>query len=246
MNELAAYQSAFVDALDAEEADFAPSRHAAFDVYRNTTMRGCVDALEDNFPAVACLVGRDWFRSVAALYAEAEPPRDSRLLHYGDTFPAFLAAFGPAAELPYLADVARLDRLWTESYMAADAAAPDWGGLAADALARVVPTIHPALRLFRAVTPAVSIWQASRAGLPAVDDLAWRPECALVARAGMTVQVHAVEASSLAFIDACATGATLAEAAMHTLGIYSDAALDHIFAECLRIGAFAHEGVSHP
>lgn len=246
MSELAAYQSAFVGAIDADDADFAPSRHAAFDVYRNTTMRGCIDALEDNFPAVACLVGRDWFRSVAALYVVAEPPRDSRLLHYGATFPAFLAGFGPAAELPYLADVARLDRLWTECYAAADAEAPAWDRLHADALAHLVPVIHPAVRTFRAATPAVSIWRASRAGLPVADDLAWHPENALVARADMTVQVHAVEPPSLAFIDACASGASLAEAAMHTLGIHPDAAIDHILAECLRIGAFAHEGASHP
>lgn len=246
MSALAAYQSAFVEALDTEGTDFAPSRRAAFDVYRNTTMRGCVDALEDNFPSIVCLVGREWFRSVAALYAEAEPPSDSRLLRYGHTFPAFLADFGPAAELPYLSDVARLDRLWTESYMAVDADGPAWSRLHGEALAHLVPTLHPALRIFRAATPAVSIWLASRAGHAVADDLVWASQCALVTRPGMEVAVHAVAPASLVFIDACANGHTLADAAMHTLGIHPDAAIDHILAECLRIGAFAHEGTAHP
>ena len=42
------------------------------------------------------------------------------LVDYGEEFPDFLATFEPAAELPYLSDVARLDRFWTQAHVAAD------------------------------------------------------------------------------------------------------------------------------
>ena len=65
-------------------ADAAPAitRHPAFAVYRNTVLKGCVDALQANYPAVARLVGEGWFHSTATLYARAHPPVDGRLVLY--------------------------------------------------------------------------------------------------------------------------------------------------------------------
>ncbi len=103
-----------------------------FAVYRNTVLKGYIDALQANYPAVLRLVGEEWFRAVAALYARARLPHDARLLRYGAEFPDFLRDFAPAAQLPYLSGVARLDRCWTEAHMAADATA-----LAPAAIARL-------------------------------------------------------------------------------------------------------------
>ena len=91
-----------------------------FAVYRNTVMKGCIDALVANYPAVVRLVGDDWFRAAAAVFVRAHPPRHPMLVDYGRDFPSFLSAFEPAAELTYLPDVARLDRFWTEAHVAAD------------------------------------------------------------------------------------------------------------------------------
>jgi hypothetical protein len=43
------------------------ARQPGFAVYRNTVIKGCVDALQANYPAVARLVGAEWFRSAATL-----------------------------------------------------------------------------------------------------------------------------------------------------------------------------------
>ena len=94
-----------------------------FAVYRNTVAKGCIDALQANYPAVHALVGTDWLRAAAHAFVHQHPPTDGCLMDYGAGFADFLEGFGPAANLPYLAAVARLDRCWTESHLAADAPA---------------------------------------------------------------------------------------------------------------------------
>ena len=105
----------------------ALARSPRFAVYRNTVMKGCIDALQANYPAVARLVGEEWFRAAAAIYVRERCPREPTLLRYGAAFAEFLARFEPAAELPYLPGVARLDRFWTESHAAPDEEALDPG-----------------------------------------------------------------------------------------------------------------------
>ena len=96
-----------------------------FAVYRNTVMKGCIDALEANFPTVARLVGIEWFRATAALYVASDPPTDAALQRYGGGFAAFLQHFAPAAGLVYLPGVATLDILWRQAHGAADTKAVD-------------------------------------------------------------------------------------------------------------------------
>jgi hypothetical protein len=257
MNTAAAdFQADFMRALFAP-VDAAPGALAAltaqpaFAVYRNTVMKGCVDALEANFPSVARLVGRDWFRAAAALYAAAQPPADARLLCYGDSFPEFLARFEPARALPYLPDVARLDRCWSESHAAADADAED----AATRLASLPPLVlgatriapHPAARWrWFPGQPIYSIWHRNRSqGADADDgddaDIVWQGEGALLTRPAAAVTSRATGRADCAFLDACAGGAPVAEAAAAALEVQPDADLAALFAGLLRDGALILE-----
>lgn len=117
---LAEFQDAFVDALYQRPHPGleALSAQPAFAVYRNTVIKGCVDALCDNFPAVQRLVGEAWMRAAAAHFAEQHPPQDARLVHYGAGFADFLDSLPATRELPYLAPVARLEWLWLEAFTA--------------------------------------------------------------------------------------------------------------------------------
>ncbi|MGH6624656.1 MAG: HvfC/BufC family peptide modification chaperone, partial [Burkholderiaceae bacterium] len=124
---LRAFQDAFAYALMANDA--ASPVHGglselveqpAFAVYRNTVLKGCIDALQANYPSVERLVGEEWFRAAAAVYARHSPPTTPVLLDYGDGFADFLHDFPPAQEFPYLPGVAQLDRAWTEAHVAAD------------------------------------------------------------------------------------------------------------------------------
>ena len=77
-----------------------------FAVYRNNVQHGLSVALATRFPVIERLVGADFFAATARVFAAQHPPETPVLQDWGEAFPTFLAGFEPAAELPYLADVA--------------------------------------------------------------------------------------------------------------------------------------------
>ena len=254
---LGQFQSAFAAALCSADEVADPVVRAlmtqpAFAVYRNTVMKGCIDALEANFPAVERLVGSEWFRAAAALHVADHPPRDGGLIHYGSAFPGFLARFGPASELTYLADVALLDAMWSEAHVAADGALVDAAWLAGqeqDALARLVLAPHPAARWrwFRD-QPIFTIWRCNRADGDATDmaNLIWRGEGALITRPRDAVQSCGIGEADCAFLDACAAGLPLADAAERAMHANPRTNLAALLGGLLRAGAFARPSLHPP
>lgn len=220
----------------------ALARQPGFAVYRNTVMKGLVDALAAGYPAVLRLVGEEWFRAAATVYARANPPREPMLVTYGATFPEFLAGFAPAADLPWLAAVARLDRFFIEAHVAPDAPALDPASLAAlapDALARTVLALHPSARwAWSAEAPVHSLWARSRAGADDLSDVAWHAEGTLIVRPRAAVEWRPLDAAGCAFLDACASGAALADAATAALDADGDVDIAALLATLLGAGAF--------
>jgi hypothetical protein len=137
----------------------APSRR--FDVYRNNVYASLIDVLASRFPMVARLVGDEFFRTMARVYVEREPPRSPVLLRYGAGFADFVTDFPPAAPVPYLADVARLEWAWHAAYHAPDATPLTLAELAdAVHVAEHTPlALHPSLHVVRSPYPVVTIWQ---------------------------------------------------------------------------------------
>src|SRR5680860_832939 len=72
----------------------APSRR--FGVYRNNVYASLIDVLTSRFPISARLVGEEFFRAMARVYVQKEPPRSPVLLRYGAGFADFIAGFPPA------------------------------------------------------------------------------------------------------------------------------------------------------
>ena len=214
-----------------------------FAVYRNTVMKGCIDALQANYPAVTRLVGEEWFRAAAAIYVRSHLPALPTLLYYGEDFADFLAGFEPAAELPYLPAIARLDRFWTEAHAARDEAplaASAVAALDAEQLAGTVLHPHAAARwAWCEAHPAFSIWTRNRAPSEDTVEYDWDGKGALITRPESSVQWMALDAASCAFLDACAAGLTLADAADAAIATSPDADLMQLMADLLQAGAFA-------
>lgn len=240
---LFAFQEAFAAALRGEAGDFAPAAQPGFAIHRNTTAKAGIDALAANFPAVEQLTGRDWFRAAAARYMQLHPPADPRLWTYGDTFPDFLARLPATRELPYLAEVARLDRDWLDAHTAADAhalSAAALAGLSPQALGECVLPPHPATRWrWHAALPIFTLWSSARAPRLPAEPLSWHGEGVLLLRCDGQVQWHPLGHGDCAFLDGCAQRQTLAAAAAHALA--ADPALDlaDTLARLLALGAFA-------
>lgn len=188
---IAQFQQSFVAALYGDDAQ-PLSAQPGFQVYRNTVIKGCIDALQANFPAVVRLVGEEWFRAAASVHVRATPPSDASLLRYGATFPQFLQDFAPAAQLPYLRGVAQLDQAWLQAHTAADAAALDADRLVRLPLERFAAlrlAPHPAARWFWFDgMPVHTIWNATRRDAALPDPLPWRSEGTLLTRPHDEVQ----------------------------------------------------------
>jgi len=187
-----------------------------FAVYRNNVVTSLVQALRTRFPAVDRLVGAEFFAGMARVFVSEHPPRSPLLMTYGDDFPDFIEGFAPAAELPYLADVARLEAARTRAYHAADEIPVDLArlqSLSPAALPGLRVTLHPSANIVRSTHPIVTIW-AMNSGEVALAPIAdWHAEDALVLRPEMDVEVRKLPPGGAAFIGALARDAPLAAAA---------------------------------
>lgn len=241
------FAQALIDPVNAGDADIAALvAQPAFAVYRNTVMKGCIDALQANHPAVTRLVGEEWFRAAAAIYVREALPRLPMLLEYGADFADFLSRFEPAAELPYLPGVARLDRCWTEAHVAADEpvlAAGDLDALASGNYFRTRLQPHAATRwMWFDEAPVYTIWSRNRADETFDGDIDWRGEGALLTRPYDAVQWTALGRAGCAFMDACAAGDSIADATQATLDLDPHADLAALISTLLQAGAFSHLG----
>lgn len=248
MRGLSAFQDAFAAALSGAAEGLAPwladpESAPGLSVYRNTTAKGCADALAASFPTVERLVGSDWMRAAALAYARQRAPASAAMLAYGADFPDWLARFEPAAALPYLGGVASLDRLWIEAHLAADAEPMDaaaLAGLDAEALQRTAVVAHPAVRLAWFDANIVSLWAANRppAEPPEAFELSQGGEGVLIARPGLGVEHHLLGFAAYAFLSACFAGASLADAAARAATAEPSADIFAIVALSLEAGAF--------
>lgn len=181
-----------------------------FAVYRNNVVLGLAETLKDAFPAVQRIVGAEFFQAMARVYVAMEPPRTPMMFEYGAGFPDFIGLFEPAGALPYLADVARLERAWTEAYHATEASpisASAFAAIAPDRVPEIRLVLHPSVRIVRSRFPVVTIWQMNvDAGVPGPVDLTGGGENALIVRPEADVEVRSIPQGSPDFIQALASG----------------------------------------
>ncbi|HEX5802096.1 MAG TPA: DNA-binding domain-containing protein [Azospira sp.] len=192
-----------------------------FGVHRNNVAVSLVEALADTFPVAQALVGADFFRAMAHEFVRRSPPASPVLAYYGADFPDFAAAFPPAATVPYLGDVARLEYARVLAFHAADAAPVAAVALAArladpQALPGLCLQLSPSLRLLRSDWAIVSLWAAHQGpgrpdeALAAIDPAV--AETALVVRCGLAVEVRALADGDSRFVEALLAGQALAAA----------------------------------
>jgi hypothetical protein len=214
---------------------------ARFAVYRNNVAASLTRALADLCPVVRELVGAEFFAAMARCHLADCPPRTPVLAEYGDDFPPWLEQFAPAAEVPYLADMARLEIARVRATHAADhaplpaAVIPGRIGTAltgADAaaaqrLAASRPRLHPSLSVIASRFTVVSLWAAHQ-GRGRIEDVALdAAEAALVLRRDGTgdsvhepeVLVCPLSAAGACLVQRLLDGDALADAAVAATAI---------------------------
>lgn len=211
MSALGTVQHEFVAAL------FAPGEptDAGVAVYRRNVLANLAGALASTYPVVRRLVGEAFFDEAARRHALAVPSKSGDLNRYGATFAEFLAKYGPARELDYLPDVARLEWALHQSDQAADAPTADLA-----ALARVAPgdegsvrlSLHPAVRLVASQHPILAIWEANQPGRDGAPDRELVAERVLVRRGAQGAVAGLLDAAGWKLLVAFEAGASLDEA----------------------------------
>lgn len=191
---------------------------ARIDAYRQNVLGNYRKALAATFPVVKRLVGAAFFDAAVDEYVRAHPSTRGDVNRYGGDLPRFLASYGPARALGYLADVARLEWAIDQAGIAADAPGFDLAALAAvppDAYADLRLGLHPSARVLESRYPVLRIWQANQpmiADPPAVD-LGEGGDLLLVARGARGVAVERVSPGEAALLRALAANASLGAAA---------------------------------
>jgi hypothetical protein len=185
-------------------------------IYKNNVYARLIEALAAAYPAVERLVGAEFFRYAAREYIGIFPARTPTLLGYGKQFPQFLARFAPAATVPYLADVAKLEQLYLESFHAQDAepmSAAAFAATLADAENSSV-ALHPSARQITSTFAGSRIREVNRQP----DSIEGRmrmpdgPEYLLTIRPRATVEVRRMTHGAYAILDRLAHGVSLNDA----------------------------------
>lgn len=181
-----------------------------FGVYRNNVVVGLTRTLKDAYGAVHSIVGPEFFSALARAYIFNHLPQSPILFDYGAGFPDFIGHFEPASVLPYLADVARIERAWTEAYHSGEATPIDpsaFSNIDPDLLPEISLALHPSVRLVRSRFPAMTIWQMNfGGGVPGPVDLMTGGENAIIVRPEANVEVRSITTGSFEFIQGLASG----------------------------------------
>jgi len=188
---------------------------ARYNVYRNNVTVSLIDSLAAIYPAVQRITGVDFFRAMARFHIRETPPASPLLFEYGHDFPSFIERYAYAQNMPWLADVARIERAWLDAYHAADMSALSsdvFANVDKSALGAMRFVAHPATRIVRSVYPAVAIFAMNRRDEPVTPLHSSDAEDALVTRPAEDVIVSRLPVGGAVFLSALAEGACLADA----------------------------------
>lgn len=197
-----------------------------FDVYRNNVIVSLVDALASRYPVIKALVGDEFFQAAAREFVIHHPPQSPVMLAYGTAFPGFLDTFPPAASVPYLGDVARLESARRSAYHAADEPVLVPARLEQvppDLLDQLTFSTHASLALIASSYAILSIWQANSQGTE-LDVPVDTPQSVIVCRPAMEVEVRSLPEGAFDFLKALQNGKTLGVAVQ--AGLLSSLAFD--------------------
>ncbi|HJR28563.1 MAG TPA: DNA-binding domain-containing protein [Pseudomonas sp.] len=188
-----------------------------FVVYRNNVQSSLINALADGYPVVSQLVGEEFFRAMAGLYVQSCPPQSPLINDYGKDFSGFIDGFAPATSVPYLADVARLERLRVQAYHAADAQPLSHEQIAAalsdpHVLNELTVGFHPSLNLLTSAYAVVDIWAVHQQDATLARINPDHGQNALVLRKGLEVEVCAIDHGASTFIQNLRLGQPLSQA----------------------------------
>jgi hypothetical protein len=180
-------------------------------VYAHGYLARITEAAGLEYAAIRRILGEEAFASLLERYLAVFPPRSFDLSRVGDRLAAFLEFDRLSVDLPFLPELARLERAISEAFVARDAEPVAWGdlvGLGAGAVAGLRFALTPGIALIRSEWPLHEIWTCR---LEEEDDavsiaLDGRPSNVLVYRQDARVRVAGISDGEAALVEAAGIG----------------------------------------
>jgi hypothetical protein len=241
-----AFASALLDPQKAPPSDLGAHCGKAiarrFNVYRNNVVVSLIEALRVAYPAVERLTGPEFFRAMARFHIRETPPTSPLLFEYGRDFPDFIDRYPYAQELPWLGDMARVERAWIEACHAQDALP-----LAPTRLSRITDSTlddlrfvaHPASRIVRSRYAATTLFTLNRAQDEITQLEPSTPEDTLITRPSLEVEVRHLPPGAAVFLSKLIAGEPLGAAVGEALDGHPSFDLAANIAGFLEAGVFS-------
>ncbi len=239
-DELRLSQQGFLDDLTGRRTRSDTERQSAFrrprrgsvadrwHVYAHGYIARIVEAVGLEYAAIRRILGAEAFEALLTRYLGVFPPRSFDLARIGDRLPAFLEFDRATVDLPFLPDLARLERTIAESFVAADATAARWEELrrrAPEELLALRFGLLPGVALVRSAWPLDELWACR---FEEDDDaisiaLEGRASNVLVFRRDGRVRVESIGETEAALIEAASCGDATLPDLQELTGAGSDA-----------------------
>lgn len=205
-----------------------PGRHgdasgqAGVQAYRANAQAMAERALAAAYPALARWLGGEAMAALARDLWRAHPPARGDLAWFGAELASWLPRVPEWADMPYLADLARLEWAVHRAHTAADPAdgPPDLQALAGEGAEALQVHFVAGSALIDSAWPVQTLWQAHQVAAEAEPDLgpvraalaAGRGEATWVWRRGHRIELAALATGEAAFHEHLLAGATLGPA----------------------------------
>ena len=187
-------------------------------VHKNNYRLTLSAALIDIYPVLMSFVGHEWLEAALKKFVLEYPPQDACLSGYGGKLADFLKGFEPAAAMPYLVDIARLEWAIYDCQNAKEdkvLSAQEWHDIAGTGIQNQSLQFVQAHQFISSDYPLLDLWQAG-SGLE-VDgeiDLSSGGVRLLVIRPHTEVVLFALKEDEYAFLRSLQKGGSIVAASL--------------------------------
>ncbi len=210
-----------------------------FAVYVNGYPARLHDALAEQFPALAHVIGGARFHALVQRYQRGARLGSYNLNCAGAELASFLRRDGLAEELPFTPDLAGLEWAIHQAFHAGEAAPLDPAALAArsaDDFTRARLRFQPSVAVVESPWPIHTLWEARDTPREQIDIDLGVSECVLVCRHGLQVACRVIESREAAALRQLLAGTPLG-------AVTADLAVSGVAAE--RVSAWFARWMAH-
>jgi len=182
-------------------------------IYRNAYRIRLQETIDTDHPVLGTYLGDDLFEQMVAGYIDNYPSKYNSLRQFADRLPEFLLATEPFSQWPWIAELARFERMLLVAFDAADserARSETLQEIAPDLWPELQVVFHPSVQLFETTWNAVDMWQALKAEGTPPEPVQEAATWALWRNAELLTEFRSLDAAEVCLLQGCLRGENLA------------------------------------